>query len=218
MAMFVSKRMTPNPVTIPPTMTVSDATNLMKSNKFRRVPVVENGRLVGIVTDRDLRAVAPSPATTLSVFEINHLLAKMLVREIMKSPVITINVGATVEEAALVMYNHKIGGLVVVDDNGAVAGIITETDIFKCLVDVMGLTEGRTRLTLEFTDKIGVLADISAVFKELGINILSMATYNTDGGRAEMVIRADVKDVKTLVDRLAAIGYPVTHVVQIGND
>ncbi len=216
--MFVSKRMTPNPVTIPPTMTVSDATNLMKSNKFRRVPVVENGRLVGIVTDRDLRAVAPSPATTLSVFEINHLLAKMLVREIMKSPVITINVGATVEEAALVMYNHKIGGLVVVDDNGAVAGIITETDIFKCLVDVMGLTEGRTRLTLEFTDKIGVLADISAVFKELGINILSMATYNTDGGRAEMVIRADVKDVKTLVDRLAAIGYPVTHVVQIGND
>ncbi len=216
--MFVSKRMTPNPVTIPPTMTVSDATNLMKSNKFRRVPVVDNGKLVGIVTDRDLRAVAPSPATSLSVFEINHLLAKMLVREIMKSPVITINVGATVEEAALVMYNHKIGGLVVVDYHGAVVGIITETDIFKCLVDVMGLTEGRTRLTLEFQDKIGVLADISAVFKELGINILSMATYNTDDGSAEMVIRADVKDVKPLVDRLAAIGYPVTHVVQIGND
>lgn len=216
--MFVSKRMTPNPVTIPPTMTVSEATNLMKSNNFRRVPVVDNGKLVGIVTDRDLRAVAPSPATTLSVFEINHLLAKMLVKEIMKSPVITINVDATIEEAALLMYTHKIGGLVVVDAAGAVAGIITETDIFKCLVDVMGLAEGRTRLTFEFDDKVGVLADVAAVFKELGINILSMATYNTEDGRAEMVIRADVKDVKTLVDRLAAIGYPVTHVVQIGNE
>jgi acetoin utilization protein AcuB len=218
MTMFVSKRMTPNPVTIPPTMTVSEATNLMKSNNFRRVPVVDNGKLVGIVTDRDLRAVAPSPATTLSVFEINHLLAKMLVKEIMKSPVVTISAGATIEEAALMMYTHKIGGLVVLDTAGAVAGIITETDIFKCLVDVMGLTEGRTRLTFEFDDKIGVLADVAAVFKELGINILSMATYNTEEGRAEMVIRADVKDAKVLVERLAAIGYPVTHVVQIGND
>ena len=216
--MFVSKRMTPNPVTIPPTMTVSDATNLMKTNNFRRVPVVDNGKLVGIVTDRDLRAVAPSPATTLSVFEINHLLAKMLVKEIMKSPVITISVGATIEEAALMMYTHKIGGLVVLDSAGVVAGIITETDIFKSLVDVMGLKEGRTRLTFEFDDKVGVLADVAAVFKELGINILSMATYNTEDGRAEMVIRADVKEVKVLVDRLAAIGYPVTHVVQIGND
>lgn len=216
--MFVSKRMTPNPVTIPPTMTVSEATHLMKSNNFRRVPVVDNGKLVGIVTDRDLRAVAPSPATTLSVFEINHLLAKMLVREIMKSPVITISAGATIEEAALMMYTHKIGGLVVLNSVGGVVGIITETDIFKCLVDVMGLTEGRTRLTFEFDDKVGVLADVAAVFKELGINILSMATYNTEDGRAEMVIRADVKDVKVLVDKLAAIGYPATHVVQIGND
>jgi acetoin utilization protein AcuB len=218
MAMFVAKRMTPNPVTIPPTMTVSEATNLMKNGKFRRLPVADNGNLVGIVTDRDLRAVMPSPATSLSVFEINHLLAKMTIKEVMKTSVITIGVGATIEEAALLMYTHKIGGLVVVDDKGAVAGIITETDIFKCFVDVMGLAEGRTRLTFEFQDRIGVLADIAAVFKELGINILSMATYNTDDGRAEMVIRADVKDVKALSERLAAIGFPVSHVVQIGNE
>ena len=112
--MFVSKRMSANPVTIPPTMTVAEATNLMKSNKFRRLPVVENGKLVGIVTDRDLRQVSPSPATTLSIFELNYLLAKMQVREIMKTEVITINVDAAIEEAALLMYTHKIGGLVVV--------------------------------------------------------------------------------------------------------
>jgi acetoin utilization protein AcuB len=218
MAMFVAKRMTPNPVTVPPTMSVSEATSLMKSSKFRRLPVVDNGKLVGIVTDRDLRAVAPSPATTLSVFEINHLLAKMQIREVMKSAVITIGANATIEEAALLMYTHKIGGLVVVDASGAVAGIITETDIFKCFVDVMGLAEGRTRLTLEFTDRVGVLADIAAVFKDMGINILSMATYNTEDGKAEMVIRADVKDVKALGEKLAALGFPVSHVVQIGSE
>lgn len=215
--MFVSKRMTPNPVTIPPTMTVSEAVGLMKGSKFRRLPVVEDGKLVGIVTDRDLREVSPSPATTLSIFELNYLLAKMQVKEIMKTSVFTIGADATIEEAALLMYTHKIGGLVVLDDAGAVIGVITETDIFKCFVDVMGLTEGRTRLTLEFEDKVGILHDIAQVFKDMGINILSMATYSTEGGRAEMVIRADVKDVKTLCDKLAAIGYPVTHVVQIGS-
>lgn len=217
--MFVAKRMTPNPVTVPPTMSVSEATSIIKNGKFRRLPVVENGKLIGIITDRDLRAAAPSQATTLSVHELNYLLAKLKVGEIMTKPVITIGSEATIEEAALQMYTHKIGGLVVVDKTGAVAGIITETDIFKCFVDVMGLAEGRTRLTLEFDDKVGLLADIAAVFKDLGINILSMATYNIDGsGRAEMVIRADVKDVKLLSDRLAAIGYPVSHVVQIGNE
>lgn len=214
--MFVSKRMTPNPVTITSTMTVSEATNLMKSNKFRRLPVVDGGKLVGIVTDRDLREVSPSPATTLSVHELNYLLAKMVIKDIMKTDVITIGVDATIEEAALVMYNKKIGGLIVVDAIGAVVGIITETDIFKCFVDVMGLAEGRTRLTLEFADRVGILYDITAVFKELGINILSMATYNLENGRAEMVIRADVKDVKQLTERLAAIGFPVSHLVQIG--
>jgi acetoin utilization protein AcuB len=214
--MFVAKRMTPNPVTITSTMTVLEATNLMKSHKFRRLPVVDGGKLVGIVTDRDLREVSASPATTLSVHELNYLLAKLVVKDIMKANVFTIGVDATIEEAALVMYNKKIGGLIVVNDIGAVAGIITETDIFKCFVDVMGLNEGRTRLTLEFEDRVGILYDITAVFKELGINILSMATYSIEDNRAEMVIRADVKDVKELTERLAAIGFPVSHVVQIG--
>jgi acetoin utilization protein AcuB len=197
-------------------MTVSTAAALMKNQKVRRLPVVDDGRLVGIVTDRDLREVSPSPATTLSRFELKYLLEKLQVKEIMKTAVITINAAATIEEAALEMYKHKIGGLVVVDDAGAVVGVLTKTDIFKCFVDIMGLAAGRTRLTLEFDDKVGVLYDISKVFKELNINILSMATYNLPNGNAEMVIRADVKDVKELAGRLAAAGYPVKHVAQIG--
>lgn len=215
--MFVSKRMSPNPMTIASTTTVSDAASIMKENKFRRLPIVDDGKLVGIITDRDLREVSPSPATTLSVFELNYLLAKMQVKDIMKKDVITINVDATIEEAALVMNTRKIGGLVVVDAKQDVVGIITETDIFKCFVDVMGLAEGRTRLTLEFTDKIGALYDITGVFKELGINILSTASQHLPNGKIEMVVRADIQNTDELTTRLTAAGYPVIHIAQIGN-
>jgi acetoin utilization protein AcuB len=216
--MFVSKRMAPNPMTVTPTTMVSEAATIMKNNKFRRLPVLENGKLVGIVTDRDLRDVSPSPATTLSVFELNYLLAKMKVNEVMKKEVITIHVDATIEEAALLMYTNKIGGLVVVDAAGAVVGVITDTDIFKSFVDVMGLTEGRTRLTLEFPDKVGALFEITGVFKELGINILSYASHHLPDNKIEMVVRADIQDATELTQRLEAIGYPVTNVVLIGNN
>lgn len=214
--MIVSKRMTANPTTITSTMTVVDALQLMRSNKFRRLPVVDNGKLVGIVTDRDLREVSASPATSLSVFELNYLLAKMQVKDIMTKKIVTISPDATVEEAALLMYNNKIGGLVVVDPTQAVVGILTETDIFKAFVDAMGLPQGKTRLSILIPDRLGVINDISGVFKEQGVSIGSFVSYPIEDGQYEIVIRADIKDVKTLTDQLAAKGYPVSHVVQIG--
>lgn len=215
--MIVSKRMTANPTTVTSTTTVVDALQLMRDNKFRRLPVVDNGKLVGIVTDRDLREVSASPATTLSVFELNYLLAKMQIKDIMTKNVLTIGVDATVEEAALVMYNNKIGGLVVIDNNLQVVGILTETDIFKAFVDAMGLPQGKTRLSIIVPDKVGVVHDISGVFKELGISMGSFVSYPTDDGKYEVIIRADISDVKLMTDKLAALGYPVHHTVQIGN-
>lgn len=215
--MFVAKRMTPNPTTITPKSTVADAFEMMRTHKFRRLPVVDDsGRLLGIVTDRDLREVSPSPATTLSIFELNYLLAKMQVKDIMKTDVITTRDDATLEEAALLMYNHKIGGLVVVNADNKVVGIITETDIFKCFVDVMGLAAGKKRLTLVVSDNVGVLHDITAVFKKHGLSIGSLASYPLGDGRKELVIRADLGDEKALCDDLAAAGYPVQHMAQIG--
>ena len=213
--MFISKRMTKNPVTIPSSTTVADAFDLMRTKKFRRVPVVDNGKLVGIITDRDLRQVTASPATSLSIFELNYLLAKMQVKEVMTKKVVTIGYDATVEEAALLMSTNKIGGLVVIDEQQAVVGIITETDIFKCLIDVMGLAEGKTRISLSVVDRVGVVADISGVFKELGINIGSMVMYPVDGGKSELVIRADVTDTDILRQKLAASGFEIQHIVQI---
>ena len=213
--MFVAKRMTPNPTTIESTMTIADASELMRKRNFRRLPVVDNGRLVGIVTDRDLRTVAPSPATTLSIFELNYLLAKMQVKDIMHKDVITIPVDATIEEAALIMSTRHIGGLVVVGENGSVVGVITETDIFNSFVEIMGLKEGKIRFTFKVSNQVGVLHEISGVFKDLGINISSLATYPVEDG-AEMVIRFNAQDTVELEKQLTEIGYPPQHTVQIG--
>ena len=213
--MFVEQRMTSKPITITSTSTIADASELMRSNNFRRLPVVDNGKLVGLVTDRDLRAVSPSPATTLSIFELNYLLAKMQIKDIMQKKVITIQADATVEEAAILLYNHRIGGLVVVDPQGAVTGVITETDIFKCFVDIMGLVEGKTRLTIDVTDKIGILHEITEIFCQLNINISSMVTYTLPDGKKEMVIRADISDTKELSEKLSTLGYPINHIVHI---
>ncbi len=213
--MFVAKRMTPNPITIESMTTIAEASEIMRKHNFRRLPVVDKGRLVGIVTDRDLRTVSPSPATTLSIFELNYLLAKMHVKDIMHKNVITIQVGATIEEAALVMSNRHIGGLVVVDEHEAVAGVITETDIFNSFVEIMGLKEGKTRFTFNVSNQVGVLHEITQVFTELQINISSLVTYPAEGG-AELIIRFTAKDTDELTKKLTAIGYPPQHIVQIG--
>ena len=215
--MFVAKRMSANPITISPNTTVADASEIMRTHKFRRLPVVDtNGKLAGIVTDRDLREVSPSPATTLSIFELNYLLAKMQVKEVMKKEVISIREDATIEEAALLMHTNKIGGLVAVDADGKVVGIITETDIFECFVEVMGLTEGKKRLTIDVPDAVGILHDITAVFKKHNVSISSLASYPLGNGKKELVIRADIQDETAIVADLTAAGYPVQHVAQIG--
>lgn len=90
--------------------------------------------------------------------------------------VVSVNVDATIEEAALIMYKNKIGGMPVVSNMGAVVGVITETDIFKTFVDVMGLADGKTRITLEVTDKIGVVKDIAEIFGQAGVSIDSLIT------------------------------------------
>lgn len=214
--MFVSNRMTANPFTLSANATVADASEVMRTHKFRRLPIVENGKLVGIVTDRDLREVSPSPATTLSIFELNYLLAKMMVKDIMKKDVLTIQANSTIEEAALLMYKNKIGGLVVVDEQAAVIGVITETDIFKTFVDVMGITQGKTtRITIDVSDKVGILCDITGIFKELGMNISSLVSYPLTDESYELVIRAQVDNSELLVERLSTAGYPVRHITQI---
>lgn len=214
--MFVINRMTKNPMTVTADTKVDEVAHLMKKHNFRRLPVVDDGKLVGFLSDSDLMRVAPSPATTLSRYEINSLLAKICVRDIMKKDVVSINVGATIEEAALIMYKNKIGGMPVVSNMGAVVGVITETDIFKTFVDVMGLADGKTRITLEVTDKIGVVKDIAEIFGQAGVSIDSLITCKKEDNKYEIVIRGDITNIDDIKAKLEAKGYKVIHTVKIG--
>lgn len=214
--MFVINRMTKNPMTVTADTKVDEVAHLMKKHNFRRLPVVDDGKLVGFLSDSDLMRVAPSPATTLSRYEINSLLAKICVRDIMKKDVVSVNVDATIEEAALIMYKNKIGGMPVVSNMGAVVGVITETDIFKTFVDVMGLADGKTRITLEVTDKIGVVKDIAEIFGQAGVSIDSLITCKKEDTKYEIVIRGDITNIDDIKAKLEAKGYKVIHTVKIG--
>lgn len=195
---------------------MDEAASLMKKHHFRRLPVVEDGKLVGFFSDRDLMRVSPSPATTLSRYEIRSLLDKINVREIMQKKVLTVQEDATIEEAALIMCNEKVGALPVVSSVGAVVGIITETDIFRTFVDVMGLQDGKTRLTVEVDDKVGVVNEISGIFMENGLSIDSLVTCKQPDGRYEIVIRGDIPSVEDIRAKIEAKGYKVIHDVKIG--
>ena len=214
--MFVINRMTKNPMTVTADTKVDEVAHLMKKHNFRRLPVVDDGKLVGFLSDSDLMRVAPSSATTLSRYEINSLLAKICVRDIMKKDVVSVNVDATIEEASLIIYKNKIGGMPVVSNMGAVVGVITETDIFKTFVDVMGLADGKTRITLEVTDKIGVVKDIAEIFGQAGVSIDSLITCKKEDNKYEIVIRGDITNIDDIKAKLEAKGYKVIHTVKIG--
>ncbi|MBF1714434.1 MAG: CBS domain-containing protein [Selenomonas sp.] len=214
--MFVADCMTKNPVTTSPDTGIDEAAKIMDKGHFRRLPVVEHGKLVGFFTNRDLLRASPSAATTLDRFEMRTLLSKIKVADVMQKNVITVTDTTTIEEAALVMAREKIGGMPVLSEVGKVVGIISSTDIFRAFVTVMGLDSGKTRLTIAVADRKGVLRDIATVLADLDINIDSMVTIPQPSGTYDIIIRADIADVETVKERLAAKGFTVSHVTQIG--
>lgn len=174
--MLIKNRMNREVVTIPPSTTILEAQKIMKDKNIRRLPVVEKGKLVGIVTYNDLLEASPSKATALSRFEITYLLSKMSVAEIMTKKVVYVQPDTPIEEAALIMNKNQIGGLPVMEGDQLV-GIITESDIFEILIETLGVREGGARLTLELPQKPGVLHKVTGVIRKYEINILSLATF-----------------------------------------
>lgn len=174
--MLVKERMSKPAITITPDTPLQDALRIMHEKKIRRLPVVEGKKLVGIVTERDLLYASPSPATTLSIQEMHYMLSRLKVKEIMKSPVITIDENAPIEEAARLMADNKIGGLPVTRD-GELVGIITESDLFKVFTEMMAAREEGIRITLLVPEKKGVLASITRAIASKGGNIVSMGQF-----------------------------------------
>ena len=206
--MFVRDEMSSPVVTVPPDMPFQDALRLMQEKNFRRLPVVdEKGKLVGIVAERDLLYASPSPATSLSVWEMNYMLSKIKINRLMSPEVITTTPDTTIEDAAHLMVKNRIGGLPVVEA-GQVVGIITETDIFKTLVAMFGGGKPGLRLTLEVPKGKGVLAAVSQAVFELGGNIVSFGSFPIEEDPAEdgMVMKVREVGKEELIDKLEALG------------
>lgn len=208
--MLVSEWMTPNPQAVTGKTPVMEAMQLLRKGRYRRLPVVDGDRLLGIVTDRDLKEATPSKATTLSVYELNYLLSKLTVREVMVSPVITVSPEEPVENAALLMEEHKVSGLPVVSGT-TLQGIFTITDMLRAIVAMLGLKEGGTRVTVSLPDEPGILARAARAAPPA--NIVAVVTAGVQPGKMrELVLRVSGEDAAGFPGRLKAGGLEVTDV------
>lgn len=207
--MLVRDWMTRDPLTVTPDTPVMDALKLIKEKRVRRLPVMQGGKLVGITTRKDLKDAMPSKATTLSVWELNYLLSKLTVEEIMARPVITAREDEYMEDAALRMQEHKIGGMPVLDTQGKLTGIMTTSDVLGAFMGVLGMKEGGQRLTLDMPDVPGSLERAAHAVQPS--NIISVATYEIAGtsGHRRFVLRVGGENVAGVKDRVRAAGITV---------
>ncbi len=208
--MFVRMWMTTDVVTVPPETPILEAQEIMRKHGVRRLPVVnKRGKLLGIITKSDILEASPSDATTLSIWELNYLLARTTVEQIMvkAEDLIIVSPNDPIERAALLMRKHKVGGLPVVEGTQLV-GIITESDIFEVLLKLLGVHQRGTRLTLELEDRPGALAEALEVIRAHDVNVRSIVTCDecrTTPDTGVFVIKIDSYDwrgiVKDLKDR-----------------
>ena len=210
--MFVSERMSYPVVTVVPEMPINEALTLMRREHIRRTPVIKDGKLVGIVSDKDLLNASPSPATSLSIWEMNYLLSKITVKDVMTKEVRTVTDDTPIEDAARIMADNKIGGLPVTRDE-KVVGIITETDLFKIFLEMMGAREKGVRCTVIILNQPGELAKITQALTGVGGDFVAfgqflgddpsnrMVTFKVAGVTEEQVQGA----MRGLVDRLVDI-------------
>jgi acetoin utilization protein AcuB len=204
--------MTKNPVTVESDTLILDAQKKMKEFNVRRLPVVDKGKLVGIVTQHDLLQAAPSPATSLSIYELNYLLSKMKVKEIMRKDPLTVSPDLPFEEALKIGQEKKVGGFPVVE-NGKLVGITTESDIVRFLTRALGIKEEGTRITIEgLRGKLDALEKIIAIANKHHTIILSMVSLpRSDKKDWMIVLRLKTVTPDPIVKEFKAAGLNVTY-------
>jgi acetoin utilization protein AcuB len=208
--MLVSERMTSQPITVTEGTSVSRALELMKREKVRRFPVLDDrGRLTGIVSEEDLVYASPSPVTTLSIFELHTALSRVKVRDVMTREVITVDEDTPLEEAARVMADNSIGGLPVLRGEQLV-GVITETDIFKVFLEMLGGRDDGVRVSVQVPHKKGVLAKIAGEIASMGGNIVALGTvHGEDPAHYQLTFKVQDVTADQLVAAMEDLGLEV---------
>jgi acetoin utilization protein AcuB len=207
--MLVRDVLTPNVISVSPKTTLPEAVRLMRERGIRHLPVVEDGKLVGIVSDRDLKRAMASPATSLEVHELTYLLNRLAVGEIMTRTVITIGAMFPVEEAARLMVMEKVSALPVTDADRLI-GIVTETDVLELFVRAMGAGTPSSRLDVRLGDRQNALAEVVRLAEDAGAVVSSVMTLVDREGRKEAVLRLATINPGPTVKALEARGYTVT--------
>ncbi|WP_027720532.1 CBS and ACT domain-containing protein [Maridesulfovibrio zosterae] len=175
--MLVKNWMTEKVITLTHDRSMMKAAKLMKDNDIHRLPIVDDeGVLVGIISDRDIKEASPSKATTLDMHELYYLLSEIKVKDIMSRKVITVTVEDTVEKAAVLMESKNIGGIPVVDADNKCVGIITDTDVFKVLIQITGVMDGGIQIGLTLSNDPGSLNEVLEYLKASNARVMSILT------------------------------------------
>ncbi|GAH71408.1 unnamed protein product [marine sediment metagenome] len=208
--MYVRDIMTTNVVTIPSSISIADAKRIMEAHRFRRLPVVDKGRLVGIITERKLEQVSPSKATSLSVWELSYLPDKTSVKEIMERNVVTVPPDMTAEESLTVAQSNRVGALVVVED-GKVVGISTTNDFFYKIVNpLLGLGEPGARIEVTGGGEGKALEEVISTINKRGLKITTLHILAPpEATKRDVVVHVDSEEVAQLVAELEGKGYSV---------
>jgi len=217
--MLVANWMSKNIITVDEKDSMQDAMKLLKENDIRMLPVMKKGKLVGIVTDRDLKRASASDATTLEIHELLYLLTRIKVKDIMTKEVITVPPDFTVEETALVLQKNKISGAPVVDSRGKLVGTITQTDLFRVLISLTGVAKGGIQFGLQIEDRPGSIKEVADIIRKFGgrmVSILSSYDQVPQGYRKVYIRMRNIErsELQKLIQELeskAGLLYMVDH-------
>jgi acetoin utilization protein AcuB len=211
--MLVKERMTRNPITIRPDTPVTEAQAMMKREKIHHLPVMDKDeKLVGIVSEKDLLYASPSPASTLSVYEMSSLLAKLKVEKVMSKNIVTVTEDVPLEEAARMMADRGVGGLPIMRGNSLV-GIITESDLFRVFIELFGARQKGIRVSLTVGNVKGALAKVSGAVTNAGGNILALGTFlGEDPSQGRVTLKVDGMSRDALVGALTPVAKSIDDV------
>jgi len=217
--MLVANWMSKNIITVDENDSMQDAMKLLKAHDIRMLPVMKKKKLVGIVTDRDLKRASASDATTLEIHELLYLLTRIKVKNIMTKKVITVPPDFTVEETALVFQKNKISGAPVVDSTGNLVGTITQTDLFRVLISLTGVAKGGIQFGLKIEDRPGSIKEVADIFRMYGgrmVSILSSYDQVPEGYRKVYIRMRCIErsNLQKLIEKLeskARLLYMVDH-------
>jgi len=217
--MLVANWMSKNIITIDENDSMQEAMKLLKEHDIRMLPVMKKGKLVGCVTDRDLKRASASDATTLEIHELLYLLSRIKVKNIMTKEVITVPPDFTVEETALVLQKNKISGAPVVDSKGKLVGTITQTDLFRVLISLTGVAKGGIQFGLQVEDRPGSIKEVADIIRMYGGRMVSILSsydqvpqyYRNVYIRMRSIERSELQKLIQELESTAKLLYMVDH-------